>query len=66
MRTLIEIPTWHRHKGKTKPARFTKSERERDQARGWQRGKNGLLVSRQQMLEEYVHADLLLVLSEKA
>jgi glycosyltransferase involved in cell wall biosynthesis len=66
LRTLIEIPTWHRHKGKSKPARFTKSERERDEARGWQRWKNGLLVTRQQMLEEYDRADLLLVLSEKA
>ena len=28
--SVIEIPTWHRHKGKDKPARLTKSERERD------------------------------------
>jgi glycosyltransferase involved in cell wall biosynthesis len=63
---IIEIPTWHRNKGKTKPTRLTKSERERAAARGWQGWKNRLLVSRQQMLEEYDLADLILVLSEKA
>ena len=64
--SVIEIPTWHRNKGKTKPARFTKSERERAAASGWQGMKNRLLVTRQQMLEEYDLADLILVLSEKA
>lgn len=66
VRSLIEIPTWHRHKGKTKPARLTKSEREAAAARGWQGWKNKLLISRQQMLEEYDLADRILVLSEKA
>jgi glycosyltransferase involved in cell wall biosynthesis len=64
--SLIEIPTWHRHKGKDKPARLTKSERERAAAKGWQKFKNSLLVTRQQMLEEYDLADRILVLSEKA
>lgn len=64
--SVLEIPTWHRHKGKDKPARLTKSERERAEARGWQRWKNGLLVTRQQVLEEYDLADLILVLSAKA
>ena len=63
---VIEIPTWHRNKGKDKPARQTKSERERAEARGWQGWKNRLLVTRQQVLEEYDLADLILVLSEKA
>ena len=63
---VIEIPTWHRNKGKDKPARRTKSERERAEARGWQGMKNRLLVTRQQVLEEYDLADLILVLSEKA
>ena len=63
---VIEIPTWHRNKGKDKPARLTKSERERAEARGWQGMKNRLLVTRQQVLEEYDLADLILVLSEKA
>jgi glycosyltransferase involved in cell wall biosynthesis len=66
IRSLIEIPTWHRHKGKAKPTRLTKSEREAAAARGWQGLKNRLLVSRQQMLEEYELADRILVLSEKA
>ena len=64
--SVIEIPTWHRNKGKAKPARQTKSERERTEARGWQGMKNRLLVTRQQVLEEYDLADLILVLSEKA
>ncbi|MHA3771900.1 glycosyltransferase family 4 protein [Verrucomicrobiota bacterium sgz303538] len=64
--SVIEIPTWHRHKGKQKSAKLTKSERLRAQAKGWEGIKGRLLVSRQQMLEEYDLADLLLVLSEKA
>ncbi len=64
--SLIEIPTWHRNKGKAKPARLTKSERERAAAKGWQGFKNRLLIPRQQMLEEYDLADLILVLSQKA
>jgi glycosyltransferase involved in cell wall biosynthesis len=66
IRAMIEIPTWHRHKGKDKPMRLTKSEREAAAAKGWQGLKNRLLVSRQQMLEEYELADRILVLSEKA
>jgi len=63
---IIEIPTWHRNKGKDKPARLTKSERERAAARGWQGAANRLLVSRQQHLEEYDLATLILVYSECA
>ena len=64
--SVIEIPTWHRHKGKVKPVRLTKSERERAESRGWAGLKNRLLVTRQQVLEEYDLADLILVLSKKA
>jgi glycosyltransferase involved in cell wall biosynthesis len=64
--SVIEIPTWHRHKGKTKSAALTRSERERAAAGGWAGFRNRLLVSRQQMLEEYDLADLILVLSQKA
>lgn len=64
--SLIEIPTWHRNKGKVKPARPTKSERERAAASGWRGIKDRLLITRQQVLEEYDLADLILVLSEKA
>ncbi len=64
--TLVEIPTWHRNKGKQKPAR-TMSERARDEeARIPQRFLNSMLVSRQQVMEEYDLADLLLVLSQRA
>jgi hypothetical protein len=63
--SVIEIPTWHRNKGKAKPARFTKSERERAEARGWSGMKNRLLVTRQQMLEEYDLASQILVLSKR-
>ena len=66
VRSLIEIPTWHRHKGKTKPTRHTKSEREAAALRGWAGWKQRLLITRQQMLEEYDLADRILVLSEKA
>jgi len=64
--SVIEIPTWHRHKGREKPMRLTKTERERAALSGWAGIKHRLLISRQQMLEEYDLADLLLVLSEKA
>ena len=64
--SLLEIPTWHRNKGKAKPARPTKSERERAAAGGWRGIKDRLLITRQQVLEEYDLADLILVLSEKA
>ena len=63
---VIEIPTWHRNKGKQKPARLTKTERERAESRGWAGMKNRMLVTRQQVLEEYDLADLILVLSAKA
>ena len=64
--SLIEIPTWHRNKGKVKPARPTKSERERAEASGWRGIKDRLLITRQQVIEEYDLADLILVLSEQA
>jgi glycosyltransferase involved in cell wall biosynthesis len=64
--SLLEIPTWHRHKGKDKPLRLTKSERERAALRGWAGFKASLPITRQQMLEEYDLADRILVLSEKA
>jgi glycosyltransferase involved in cell wall biosynthesis len=64
--SVLEIPTWHRHKGREKPQRLTKSERERAAKKGWEGAKNRMLVTRQQVLEEYDLADLILVLSEKA
>jgi len=63
--SVIEIPTWHRNKGKQKPA-VTKSERERA-AEPWPKNLfNRLLVTRQQAVEEYDLATLILVLSQCA
>jgi len=63
--SLIEIPTWHRNKGKLKPL-YTKTEREMLRAPWTQRLLHRLLVSRQAILEEYDLADVLLVQSTKA
>jgi glycosyltransferase involved in cell wall biosynthesis len=63
--SVLEIPTWHRHKGNVVPLR-TNAEIQMDEAPLPQRWLNRLLVSRQQSLEEYELADLLLVLSEKS
>ncbi|MGK0187273.1 MAG: glycosyltransferase involved in cell wall biosynthesis [Verrucomicrobiales bacterium] len=63
--TVLDIPTWHRNKGRNKPFE-TKSERE---ARA--RSSLGTLVeqlpsSRQRTLVEYDLADVILVASERA
>jgi glycosyltransferase involved in cell wall biosynthesis len=63
--SILEIPTWHRHKGNAVPFR-TEAEIQMEKAPIPQRWLNRLLISRQQSLEEYELADLLLVLSEKA
>jgi glycosyltransferase involved in cell wall biosynthesis len=63
--SVLEIPTWHRNKGKQKPA-ITRSERERA-AEPWPRRlMNRLLVTRQQVIEEYDLATLIVVLSHCA
>ncbi len=64
--SILEVGTWHRHKGKAKPLRHTQSERERAAAPWPKSWLNRLLISRQQVLEEYDLADRILVLSEKA
>lgn len=63
--TVIEVPTWHRNKGKRK-GRMTGSERELIKKPWAQRWKESLLVTRQEVMEEYDLADLILVLSEFA
>jgi glycosyltransferase involved in cell wall biosynthesis len=63
--SVLEIPTWHRHKGNFVPFR-TEAELRMEKAPVPQRWLNRMLISRQQSLEEYELADLLLVLSEKA
>jgi len=63
--SLLEIPTWHRNKGKVKKDK-TWSEIQRDAAHFPRSVLNRLLITRQQVMEEYARATLLLVLSEKA
>jgi glycosyltransferase involved in cell wall biosynthesis len=63
--TLLDIPTWHRDKGKRKP-RVTKKERDLRNAPIPQRWLNRFLVMRSEVLEEYDLADLILVFSEAA
>jgi glycosyltransferase involved in cell wall biosynthesis len=63
--SLLEIPTWHRNKGKVKKDK-TWSEIQRDAAPFPRSVLNRLLITRQQVMEEYARATLLLVLSEKA
>jgi glycosyltransferase involved in cell wall biosynthesis len=63
--SVLEIPTWHLHKGNVVPEKTAK-ELAMEQAPWPQRLLNQLLISRQQSLVEYETADLLLVLSEKA
>lgn len=62
---LLEIPTWHRDKGKRKPF-LTAEERERLQARNNLHPFARYETTRQQVLAEYALADLLLVQSAKA
>jgi glycosyltransferase involved in cell wall biosynthesis len=63
--SVLEIPTWHRHKGNVVPER-TDAEIRMEGAPIPERWLNRLLTSRHQSLEEYELADILLVLSEKA
>jgi glycosyltransferase involved in cell wall biosynthesis len=63
--TLLEIPTWHRQKGRVLPPK-TEQELAMENAPPPQRWLNRLLISRQESLVEYETADLLLVLSERA
>lgn len=63
--TLLEIPTWHRQKGRVLPPK-TEQELAMENAPAPQRWLNRLLISRQESLVEYETADLLLVLSQKA
>ena len=63
--SVVEIPTWHRDKGKPKP-RVTKREMREAEIGGLAGLRRRLTVTRAHTLEEYDRADLLLVLSEKA
>jgi len=63
--SVLEIPTWHRNKGKTKPF-ITNDEKRKANAPFPSGFFYRMRVSRQRVLEEYDRATLLLVLSEKA
>ena len=63
--SVLEIPTWHRQKGKVLPAK-TEQEIAMENAPIPQRLLNLILISRRETLEEYELAGLILVESEKA
>ncbi len=63
--SIVEIPTWHRDRGKIKRAPANDGIEE-PQPRWPKRWKEDLLLQRDRFLEEYDLADLILVLSEKA
>lgn len=60
---VLDIPTWHRNKGRRKPF-ITKSEREIRALGGLRGFQARFRVSRQRILTEYELADLILVPSE--
>ena len=63
--SLVEIPTWHRDRGKVIGERPAVAQSAPGLSRQ-ERWKEGLLQTRERFLEEYDLADLLIVLSEKA
>ncbi|MEO5754350.1 MAG: glycosyltransferase family 4 protein [Chthoniobacterales bacterium] len=62
--SVLEIPTWHRDRGKVKRVVANATTKTRLPWR--KRWKENLLLQRDRYLEEYDLADLILVLSEKA
>ena len=62
--SVMEIPTWHRDKGKLKPREKVEISRHEKNARFPEKHFTWCLVSRQDSLEEYDLVDLLLVPSE--
>ena len=64
--SVMDVPTWHRNKGLTKPPE-TKSERTaRLHDRGWRDWRRHLHATRVQHLAEYDLADVLLMPSQKS
>ena len=61
--SIVEIPTWHRDRGKVRRGSTPPPEPRLPWRKRW---KEDLLLQRDRFLEEYELADLLLVLSEKA
>jgi glycosyltransferase involved in cell wall biosynthesis len=63
--SVVEIPTWHRDRGKVKTP---EPVGQTNKGLSWwmRKGKAGLLLERKRFLEEYELADLLVVLSDTA
>lgn len=64
--SVIDIPTWHRNKGRLKSAETEKERAMRLHDQSWTDWRKRLPVSRARMLAEYDLADLILVASRKA
>lgn len=62
--SILEIPTWHRDKGKVKPREKLETTRHEREAKFPETLFKKLIFKRQETLEEYDLADLLLVPSE--
>ncbi len=63
--SIVEIPTWHRDRGKLKAEEPTGAGS--TSSLSWfRKGKSALLLERKRFIEEYKLADLLVVLSEMA
>ena len=63
--SIVEIPTWHRDRGRLK-ADEPSGTGSTSSSAWFRKGKSGLLLERRRFIEEYELADLLLVLSEMA
>ncbi|MFZ3377682.1 MAG: glycosyltransferase family 4 protein, partial [Chthoniobacterales bacterium] len=63
--SIVEIPTWHRDRGRVKADEPIGTE-SMSSSSWFRKGKSGLLLERRRFIEEYELADLLLVLSEMA
>ncbi len=61
--SIVEIPTWHRDRGRIKGEVSSAAEKQLPWLRRW---KESLPLQRERFIEEYDRADLLLVLSHKA
>lgn len=61
--SLIEIPTWHRDRGRTTPRDPVPKKTHSSRYAMW---KEDLLLTRERFIEEYDLADLIVVLSDKA
>jgi len=64
--SVMDIPTWHRNKGQSKPGETLSERRERQNPARWWYFEKYRTVSRQQNLAEYDLADIILMPSRKS